>query len=158
MLTKYDWENSKLQGNCCNSWCTQSSHCRNTGHRSLGSSPPTVWPQRSANLCPKSSHSLSHKTWKPCNQNKVNYITLNLKKYEKIDISLFAFEISVKLWHRQLQFAYTVCIWFELIMGETSPKTIVFKVRKLPYLEVSDNMKTWHITYLHRYFPSTDIS
>ena len=31
--------------------------------------------------------------------------------------------------------------WFEWRMGETSPETIVFKVSKLPYLEVTDNMK-----------------
>jgi len=29
----------------------------------------------------------------------------------------------------------------ELIMGKTLPETIVFKVRKLPYLEFNDNSK-----------------
>jgi len=67
-LTRYDCENSKLQGNWCRSWCTQSSHWRNTGHRSLESTFPTACPHRSANLWPKSSHSRSHSTWKPCNK------------------------------------------------------------------------------------------
>jgi hypothetical protein len=64
--TRYACENSKLHGNWCSSWCTQSSHWRNTGHRSLGSTFPTACPHRSANLCPKSNHSRSHSTWKPC--------------------------------------------------------------------------------------------
>ena len=57
--------NSKEHGNCLCSWWTQSSHCRKTGQRSFRSSEFSPWPQRSANLWPKSSHSVSTKTWKP---------------------------------------------------------------------------------------------
>lgn len=65
LLTMYAGDIWKLHGNFRMSWWTQSSHWIKTGHRSLGSSQPTVWPHRSANLCPKSSHSLSHRIWKP---------------------------------------------------------------------------------------------
>lgn len=65
-LTRNASLNSKEQGNCLWSWWTQSSHCRNTGQRSLRSSEFSPWPQRSANLWPKSSHSISTSTWKPC--------------------------------------------------------------------------------------------
>ena len=57
--------NWKEHGNCRSSWCTQSSHCRKTGHLSFTSSDAVPWPQRSANLCPNSSHSFSTRTRKP---------------------------------------------------------------------------------------------
>lgn len=57
--------NSKEHGNCLWSWCTQSNHCRKTGHLSFKSSAFSPWPQRSANLWPKSNHSVSTSTWKP---------------------------------------------------------------------------------------------
>lgn len=70
-LTRKASLNSNRQGNCLSSWWTESSHCRNTGHCSFWSSAFSWWPQRSPNLCPKSSQSDSTNTWKPCNQEGV---------------------------------------------------------------------------------------
>ena len=70
-LTRKASLNSNRQGNCLSSWWTESSHCRNTGHCSFWSSAFSWWPQRSPNLCPKSSQSDSTNTWKPCNQDEV---------------------------------------------------------------------------------------
>lgn len=67
-LTRNASLNSKEHGNCLWSWWTQSSHCKNTGQRSFRSSEFSPWPHRSANLWPKSSHSISTRTWKPCGE------------------------------------------------------------------------------------------
>lgn len=67
-LTRNASLNSKEHGNCLWSWWTQSSHCKNTGQRSFRSSAFSPWPHRSANLWPKSSHSISTRTWKPCGE------------------------------------------------------------------------------------------
>lgn len=69
--------NSKEHGNCLWSWCTQSNHCRKTGHLSFKSSAFSPWPQRSANLWPKSNHSVSTSTWKPWKRTgEFDYMTI----------------------------------------------------------------------------------
>lgn len=80
-LTRNASLNSKEQGNCLWSWWTQSSHCRNTGQRSFRSSEFSPWPQRSANLWPKSSHSISTRTWKPCRETpRRDHVYLSMEK------------------------------------------------------------------------------
>lgn len=69
-LTRKASLNSNRQGNCLSSWWTESSHWRNTGHCSFWSSAFSWWPQRSPNLCPKSSQSDSTNTWKPCKEER----------------------------------------------------------------------------------------
>ena len=82
-LTRYASLNWNAQGNWWYSWYTQSSHCKNTGHLSFQSSVLIPLPQRSANLCPKSSHSLSINIWNPWIKytnikKKVFYLVINL--------------------------------------------------------------------------------
>lgn len=116
--------NSNRQGNCLSSWWTQSSHCRKTGHCSLTSSAFSWWPQRSPNLWPKSSHSVSTSTWKPWGRQS--------------DQSEKQWFIAAGLWYRDL-------------LGYKSPVSSL-RLFCLQYPRCTSNLTSHSESFFHRYF------